>query len=87
MINEFEGQTAKDITRLEDTKNDVEELYINLQDIQGRSPLKMKLENLKGSLEKPGKKTSATCTQERKEKHRHRMEIWKARKNGENSLN
>lgn len=77
-----------DNTWTKETEKDILELNITPQDIQNRSPLRNKLVKSKGFLEKPKKKTGATWTEERKEKHRERMrEFWVKRKlEGRNQL-
>ena len=68
-------------TRINETENDIEEHQITHEDIKERTPLRNKLHNFKGFQEKPKRKTGATWTEERKEKHKERMrEIWSERK-------
>ena len=70
-----------DNTWISETENGIEELQITQEDIKERTPLRNKLHNFKGFQEKPRRKTGATWTEERREKHKERMrEIWRERK-------
>ena len=68
-------------TWISEMENDIQELQITQEDITERTPLRNKLHNFKGFQEKPRRKTGATWTEERGEKHKERMrEIWRERK-------
>ena len=58
--------------------NNTEELQITHEDITEHTPLRNKLHNFKGYLEKQRRKTGAVWTEEKREKHKERMiEIWR----------
>ena len=59
----------------DETENDIEELQITHEDITERTPLRNKLHNSKGFLEKPRSKTGAVWTEERREKRKERMRV------------
>ena len=68
-------------TWISETKNDIEELQITQEDITERTPLRNNLHHFKGFQEKRRRKTGATWTEERREKHKERMrEIWRERR-------
>ena len=69
-------------TLINKTENDIE-LKITHEDIIERTALMNKLRNFKGFQQKPRRKSGATWTEERREKHKERMgEIWRERKKG-----